>query len=84
VHAIAVAVRDTGVGIPREHLDRIFERFHKVDASRTEGGFGLGLSLAREIAKAHGGTIHVESQPGRGSVFRVLLPLEEGDEGSPD
>jgi heavy metal sensor kinase len=84
VHAIAVAVRDTGVGIPREHLDRIFERFHKVDASRTEGGFGLGLSLAREIAKAHGGTIHVESEPGRGSVFRVLLPLEEGDEGSPD
>jgi heavy metal sensor kinase len=84
VHAAAVAVRDTGVGIPREHLDRIFERFHKVDASRTEGGFGLGLSLAREIAKAHGGTIHVESEPGRGSVFRVLLPLEEGDEGSPD
>jgi heavy metal sensor kinase len=80
VQAAVASVRDTGVGIPAEHLDRIFERFHKVDASRSQDGFGLGLALAREIAKAHGGTIHVESEPGRGSTFRVLLPLQPPDE----
>jgi heavy metal sensor kinase len=80
VRAAAVTVSDTGVGIPAEHLDRIFDRFHKVDASRSAQGFGLGLALAREIAKAHGGTIHVESEPGRGTRFRVLLALEDAGE----
>jgi heavy metal sensor kinase len=70
----SVAVRDTGVGIDPDECLRIFERFHKVDAARSGGGFGLGLSLVREIAHAHGGTVSVESQPGRGSTFRVDLP----------
>lgn len=69
-----VEVVDTGVGIPPEHLDRIFERFHKEDAARSEAGFGLGLSLVREIVRAHGGSIRVESTPDEGSTFRVILP----------
>jgi heavy metal sensor kinase len=69
-----VCVRDTGPGIAPEQLEQIFERFHKVDASRSQTGFGLGLSLAREIAKAHGGAIDLETEPGRGSTFRVVLP----------
>jgi heavy metal sensor kinase len=69
-----VEVVDTGVGIPAEHLDRIFERFHKEDVARTSSGFGLGLSLVREIVRAHGGSISVESAPGEGSTFRVTLP----------
>jgi heavy metal sensor kinase len=74
--AAVASVRDTGPGIPADQLDRIFERFHKVDASRSQVGFGLGLSLAREIAKAHGGTISVESALESGSIFRVTLPLD--------
>jgi len=73
--AVLVCVRDTGIGIEPDQRERIFERFHKVDASRSEAGFGVGLALAREIAKAHGGSIRVESEPGRGSAFRVVLPF---------
>lgn len=69
-----VEVVDTGVGIPTDHLGRIFERFHKEDAARSESGFGLGLSLVREIVRAHGGSIRVESAPDEGSTFRVILP----------
>lgn len=68
-----VEVVDTGVGIPPEHLDRIFERFHKEDPARSESGFGLGLSLVREIVRAHGGSVAVESEHGVGSTFRVIL-----------
>lgn len=71
---VSVAVRDTGVGIPPDQTQRIFERFHKVDAARSASGFGLGLSLAHEIARIHDGRIEVESEPGRGSEFRVELP----------
>ena len=73
--AALVSVRDTGSGIDPDQRERIFERFHKVDTSRSEAGFGLGLALAREIAKAHGGAIRVESEPGRGSTFQVVLPF---------
>jgi signal transduction histidine kinase len=72
-----VEVHDTGVGIQPDRLEGIFERFTKEDASRSEQGFGLGLSLAREIARAHGGSIAVESEPGVGSTFRVTLPMGE-------
>jgi heavy metal sensor kinase len=73
------SVEDTGIGIPAEHLPHIFDRFYRVDKarSRAEGGTGLGLSIALSIAKTHGGEIEVESRPGRGSTFRVALPLNE-------
>jgi heavy metal sensor kinase len=72
-----VAVKDTGVGIPAENIPFIFERFYRVDKSRsrTEGGTGLGLAISRHIAEAHGGKIEVESQVGTGSTFSVWLPL---------
>jgi two-component system OmpR family sensor kinase len=67
-------VSDTGIGIPEDQLPLIFERFHRVDPSRTTAGAGLGLSIARQIAEAHGGRIEVESTPGEGSTFTLLLP----------
>lgn len=67
-------VKDTGAGIPPEELPRIWERLFRGDRSRTERGLGLGLSLVKAIAEAHGGTVDVRSEPGRGSVFEVRLP----------
>jgi two-component system OmpR family sensor kinase len=67
-------VSDTGIGIPEDQLPLIFERFHRADPSRTADGAGLGLSIARQIAEAHGGRIEVESTPGEGSTFTLLLP----------
>ncbi|MEI7556488.1 HAMP domain-containing sensor histidine kinase [Candidatus Chlorohelix sp.] len=74
-HAI-IKVSDTGLGIPEDKLGMIFERFYRVDKSRTrrEGGFGLGLSIARWIAQIHNGSIHATSKVGQGSVFSVSLP----------
>jgi heavy metal sensor kinase len=73
-----VAITDTGVGIPAEDIPLIFERFYRVDKSRSraEGGSGLGLAICRHIAEAHGGKIEVESQVGTGSTFSVWLPLQ--------
>ncbi len=72
-----VAVRDTGQGIPAAAIERIFERFYRVDKgrSRDQGGTGLGLAIVKHIVRAHRGRIEVESEPGVGSVFRVHLPL---------
>jgi signal transduction histidine kinase len=67
-------VSDTGTGIPEDQLPLIFERFHRADPSRATGGAGLGLSIARQVAEAHSGKIEVESTPGEGSTFRLLLP----------
>jgi two-component system OmpR family sensor kinase len=67
-------VADTGIGIPEDQLPLVFERFHRTDRSRTDGGVGLGLSIARQIAEAHGGEIRARSTPGKGSTFTLLLP----------
>ncbi|HEX9941955.1 MAG TPA: ATP-binding protein [Thermoanaerobaculia bacterium] len=71
-------VSDTGIGIPPESLPRIFERFYRVDKGRAreEGGTGLGLAIVKHVAQVHGGQVEVESRLGRGSIFRVRLPLE--------
>ena len=72
-----VTVADTGVGIPPGELSQMFERFYRVDPSRTRstGGAGLGLTIDRQLVEAHGGTIHVESEPGNGRRFVFDLPL---------
>jgi len=80
---VRVCVADTGIGISSEDLPHIFDRFWRVDRARTRkaGGSGLGLSIARSIAEAHGGTLEVESELGKGSTFEVLLPQLNGARG---
>jgi len=74
---VEIAVTDTGEGIPAEEIDRIFERFHRVDKSRSRstGGSGLGLTIARYIVEEHNGKIRVQSDPGKGSRFSFTLPV---------
>lgn len=75
---VEVWVTDDGPGIPKESLDRVFERFYRVDAarSRDQGGTGLGLSIVKHIVQAHGGEVRAESEPGQGTTFRLVLPVE--------
>ena len=77
--SIAFEVEDTGEGIAPEHLSRIFEKFYRVPGSKSSGGAGLGLAIAREIVEAHGGQIDAESQPGRGATFAFTLPTAPSD-----
>ena len=72
---IRFAVKDTGIGIPLDDVPRVFERFYRVDKSRTGSGTGLGLSIARHIVEAHNGKIWVESEEGKGSTFYFSIPL---------
>ncbi len=74
---VRVSVADTGYGIPKEDIDRIFERFYRVkdDNTRSISGTGLGLAIVKSIVEAHNGTISVESEVGKGSTFHVLLPV---------
>lgn len=79
-NAAHIEVSDSGVGIPREDQDAIFERFYRAETSRSQRGSGLGLAICSWIVEAHGGTISVRSEPGKGSSFTVVLPnriLEE-------
>ncbi len=77
---LAVEVSDTGVGIPPDEVPHVFEHFYRVDKARSQRKAGLGLSIAARVAQLHGGRIEVESAPGRGSTFRVLLPIPaDGD-----
>ncbi len=73
---LVLTVQDRGCGISKEHQDRIFERFYRVDKgrSRSQGGTGLGLAIVKHIAQAHSGRVDLESAPGQGSTFRIRLP----------
>lgn len=78
---IAVSVKDSGIGIPKEHLNSIFEKFYQVEGSlqRSAGGTGLGLAITKGLVELHGGKIWVESEEGKGSTFTFTLPVSEGE-----
>ena len=80
---VRITVKDHGIGIAPEALERIFERFERAVSSSKYGGLGLGLFLTRQIAESHGGTIHVESRPGEGATFVLHLPVRQHPEAGP-
>jgi two-component system phosphate regulon sensor histidine kinase PhoR len=73
---LVISVEDHGIGIAHEHLDRLFERFYRCDKARStsQGGTGLGLSIVKHIAMVHGGSVNVQSEPGKGSIFSLTIP----------
>jgi two-component system phosphate regulon sensor histidine kinase PhoR len=77
--SVKIFVSDTGIGIPSDQIDRIFERFYRIDRarSRSTGGTGLGLSIVKHITEAHGGKVSVESSLNNGSIFTIELPIGE-------
>ncbi|MBN2502517.1 MAG: HAMP domain-containing protein [Anaerolineales bacterium] len=74
---VQFVIKDTGVGIPRDDLPRVFERFYKADRARADGGTGLGLAISRHLVEAHGGSIWVESVEGEGSTFYLTIPIAD-------
>jgi len=75
---VSFSIKDSGIGISKKHLPRLFERFYRVDKarSREQGGTGLGLAIVKHIIQAHGGHVTVKSTPGKGSIFTIHLPGE--------
>ena len=78
---VRLEIADTGPGIEARHLDRLFERFYRVDAGRSRqlGGTGLGLAIVKHLVEAMDGSIEVESELGAGTTFRIRFPIREGD-----
>jgi two-component system phosphate regulon sensor histidine kinase PhoR len=76
---VKLTVQDTGVGIPKEELPRLFERFYRVDKARSRelGGTGLGLAIVKHLVRAQGGDVFVDSEPGKGSAFSFTLPVQD-------
>jgi len=79
---ITISVSDNGIGISKDHIIKIFNRFYQVDATATRrrGGTGLGLSICIGIMEAHEGKIEVVSEPGKGSIFTLYFPIKKGRE----
>ena len=70
-----VSITDTGIGIPQEQQEKVFDRFYRADTARSEKGYGLGLSIAKQITDFHGGTIHLDSKVGKGTKVTLIFPL---------
>ena len=75
---IIISVQDEGIGIEKKHHTRLFERFYRIDSSRSrnDGGTGLGLSIVKHIVNAHKGEISLESEIGKGSIFTIKIPIK--------
>jgi len=80
--SVTVSISDTGIGISKEDLPHVFERFYKADKARPRGGSGLGLAIAKHTVQAHGGSIWVQSEEGKGSTFSFSLPLKTNPDAS--
>ena len=76
-------VRDTGPGVAPEHRDQIFERFARSAVAENDEGFGLGLSIVRAIARAHGGSVSLEDEQPHGARFVITLPIDDGEPTDP-
>jgi len=74
--SVTVSISDTGIGISKEDLPHVFERFYKADKARPRGGSGLGLAIAKHTVQAHGGSIWAQSEQGKGSTFSFSLPIQ--------
>jgi two-component system phosphate regulon sensor histidine kinase PhoR len=81
--SVVARVSDTGIGISKDDLPHIFERFFKADKSRSTSGTGLGLAIAKHTVQTHGGNIWVESEEGKGSTFSFSLPLQPNPPSNP-
>jgi two-component system phosphate regulon sensor histidine kinase PhoR len=77
---VSISVADTGIGIPEEHQSRVFERFYRVDKSRSKktGGTGLGLAIVKHVTALYGGSLNLVSAPGKGTTITIAFPVAEG------